>query len=534
MLGGTEAEPLEIVIQWLVRATVWAAAIGLGVVAYELLRASLLRGVRIRLERSVSRYLRRHQVRLDRYKFTQKHYIRESLLADVALNEFMTERARIEQLPVTELGLRVDEYIAEIVPQFNLVSYYKFGYGLARPLMRLLYSVQYSPANLAAVEASLRPGVATVYVMNHRSNADYVLFAVCMSKRVALSYAVGEWARVWPLEFLFKSFGSYFVRRGEKDPLYHKVLERYIQLVSLGGLTQGIFIEGGLSRDGHFRSPKVGLIDSLLGVTDGDGDVQFVPVGLNFDRVLEDRNLLEEATGTAAAPSAASKLRSLAWLLVTVPRAAVSRAVGLLVGVWKVARRRSVGFGVAAVHAGEPISLRALLEGELEGLKALPRKERRVRLEQLGDELMRRIGAEVPVTAVPLAARALLTCGAATGVPEAAVRKAIEELLAVLRGRGAPVLLGPAFAELRSERAALEDEASGSGRPLLDLTGDLLAGEEAQRVWETARAMLAPRGVFASSEGEVKLLATRRDLVEYYAASLDGHGLPPLERPPRA
>jgi hypothetical protein len=30
-------------------------------------------------------------------------------------------------------------------------------------------------------------------------------------EKVALSYAVGEWARVWPLEHLFRSFGSYFV-----------------------------------------------------------------------------------------------------------------------------------------------------------------------------------------------------------------------------------------------------------------------------------------------------------------------------------
>lgn len=528
MLDGTEECSLESVMQWGIRGAVGLVVLGLGIVAYELLRASLLRGVRIRLERSVSRYLRRHQVRLDRFKFTQKHYIRESLLADVALNEFMTQRARIEDLPVTELALRADEYIAEIVPQFNLVSYYKFGYGLARPLMKLLYSVEFSPANLKASEAGLRDDVATVYVMNHRSNADYVLFAVCMSKRVALSYAVGEWARVWPLEVLFKSFGSYFVRRGEKDPLYHKVLERYIQLVSRGGLTQGIFIEGGLSRDGHFRRPKVGLIDSLLGVTEGGGDVQFVPVGLNFDRVVEDRSLLGEAKGVAKKPDAVSKLRSLLWLVVMLPKAALSRASGLAMGVWKVARKRSVGFGVAAVHAGTPVSLRAELEGELEQLRAMPRKERRARLEEFAGTLMERIGAQVPVTAVPLACRALLDAGAATGVSETRVRQEIGELLTVLRASGAPVLLGPAFSDLRSERRALEDEASGSDRPLLDLTADLLSGEEAQRVWETARAMLKPRGVFDSSSGDVRLAPAQLPLVEYYAASLDGHGLPDL------
>lgn len=491
--------------------------------AYEILRASVLRRVRLRLERSVSRYLSRHQVRLDRFKFTHKHYIREALLADASLNEFASHRARVEELPVTELLLRAEEYIEEIVPFFNLVSYYKFGYGLARPLMRLLYSVEFSPANLAAIEGRLKPGVATVYVLNHRSNADYVLFAVCMSKRVALSYAVGEWARVWPLEVLFKSFGSYFVRRGEKDPLYHKVLERYIQVVSKGGLTQGIFLEGGLSRDGHFRSPKVGLIDSLLGVTEAGGDVQFVPVGLNFDRVLEDTNLLKEAGGRAEKPDAASKVRSLLWLVVTLPKAAASRAAALLVGAWKVARRRSVGFGVAAVYAGEPVSLREALGDELEELRGQSRKERRERLEEFAGELMKRIGGLVPVTAVPLACRAMLEAGADEGATEMDVRREIESMLKTLREIAAPVLLGPAFAGLRSEMAALEDEASGSGRPLLDLTADLISGEEAQRVWTAARAMLRPRGVFASSESTVKLRPEARPLIEYYAASLDGY-----------
>jgi hypothetical protein len=98
-----------------------------------------------------------------------------------------------------------------------------------------------------------------VFVINHRSNADFVVLSYGLLRHVALSYAVGEWALVWPLDVLFRAFGSYFVRRGEKDPLYHKVLERYVQvLVGEGGVT-GFFIEGKLSRDGRLGAPKAGL-----------------------------------------------------------------------------------------------------------------------------------------------------------------------------------------------------------------------------------------------------------------------------------
>src|SRR5206468_6085187 len=40
--------------------------------------------------------------------------------------------------------------------------------------------------------------------------------------RTALSYAVGEWARVWPLQALIRSTGAYFVRRSSGDPLYRR------------------------------------------------------------------------------------------------------------------------------------------------------------------------------------------------------------------------------------------------------------------------------------------------------------------------
>src|SRR4029078_8641181 len=106
-----------------------------------------------------------------------------------------------------------------------------------------------------------------------------------------------EWRRVCPLETLFKSFGSYFVRRRYPEPLYHKVLERYVQLITRNGVTQGVFIEGGLSRDGGFRPPKLGLLDYLARVKCDPGferPVFLVPVAINYDRVLEDRSLPRE------------------------------------------------------------------------------------------------------------------------------------------------------------------------------------------------------------------------------------------------
>ena len=130
--------------------------------------------------------------------------------------------------------------------------------------------------------------------MNHRSNMDYVLVAFLAAERTALSYAVGEWARIWPLQQLIRSMGAYFVRRNSNNPIYRRVLERYVHMATEAGVPQAMYPEGGLSRDGRLREPKLGLFDYMLKSFDPKGthDIVFVPVALNYDRVLEDRTLL--------------------------------------------------------------------------------------------------------------------------------------------------------------------------------------------------------------------------------------------------
>jgi glycerol-3-phosphate O-acyltransferase len=516
----------------IVRVLMWVAGIGLAIVAYELLRASVLRGARIRLEHSVSEYLARHKVRLDRFKFTHKHYIREALLNDPDLGGWIADFAQESGEGTEALRLRAESYIEEIVPFFSLVSYYKLGFGIARPVLRLLYDVVREHENLHAAAEACAEEDAVVFVMNHRSNADYIVFAYVMSREVALSYAVGEWARVWPLETLFKSFGSYFVRRGERDPLYHQVLSKYLQLVTRGGLTQGIFLEGGLSRDGRLRAPKVGLLDSLLRVVaepSFHGDVKFVPIGLNFDRVLEDVNLLGEKTAKGEAPGALDKFRSLGFLMKTLPRLALHRLRRVLKGAWTLAKKRRWTFGVAAVHAGSTIGMRDFFGDDLVKIAALPRKERRVHLIRFAEVLMKGIAAEIPVTSVPLFVTALEDTGAIEStrpVARAAVLKAIRTRLEQARAAGAAVMLGPEFEELAGERAVLDSGRRGGG--LLDFERDLIGDDEADGIYELATTILAHRRALLLTDDQIEVLPGSEELLRYYARSVEQH----FEDPP--
>ena len=355
---------------------------------------------RRRVDRMALRAFRRSHSRLDRFKLTKKELIRTTLLADQAIGDAVKEHAIETGLSEADAWRRVGVYIDEIVPFFNILTYYKVGLVVSRLLLGFFYKVS---AELASGSAprELPTDAIIVYLMNHRSNADYVLVGYVLSGQVAISYAVGEWARTFPLEYIFKSFGAYFIRRKYREKLYHAVLERYVQLITRNGVTQGIFLEGGLSRDGRIGKAKIGLLDYILGVA-RDPEMRrrlhVVPVAIGYDRVLEDRSLLREldAREGRRRPSRATQLRE-------VLRYVWWNAVRVLGRRWK-------RYGRAAVVIGEPLSLAAWLERqdrETGGLFDTERSERLARVQSLADTVLERIAVIVPVTPVPLACAAV-------------------------------------------------------------------------------------------------------------------------------
>ena len=466
--------------------------VALGAGGVVLGRRALRRYVRIAARRTVLRT----RARIDRFKLTgRKPYVMAALLGDPAVAEAVRRHAVDQHLPKEEVWRRVEDYVDEIVPFFNVLVYYNVGYRAARWLLHLFYDVTVGYARPEAMGRAPKDAVV-VYLMNHRSNADYVLAGYALSGRVAISYAVGEWARVFPLEYVFKSFGSYFIRRRYREPLYHTVLERYVQLITRNGVTQGIFPEGGLSRDGRLQPAKIGLLDYILGVgrePEYRRRLHVVPVAINYDRVLEDRSLLRELDrrqGGAPPP----RLRQLGEVLHYA-----------LWNVGRLAGRRWQRYGRAAVLIGEPIPLAPWFD-ELDrqgvDLYALPKPERLARVQALCDRVMSRIGELVPVTPVPL------TCAALQSLDRDFVRR--DELL----GR---------MAELREVLAELN--SAGLAEP-----GATAAVGE---LFDRAYRVLRMRRVIARQGEGYLILPHGRELVSYYANSV-AHLLGPYESGVRA
>ncbi|PLX53310.1 MAG: glycerol-3-phosphate acyltransferase [Desulfobacteraceae bacterium] len=325
-------------------------------------------------------------------------------------------------------------YAREIVPSFNAYLYFRIGYWLAKKIARLLYRVR---VGLIEDEQylSIDPDSTVVFVMNHRSNMDYVLVAFLAAERTTLSYAVGEWAKIWPLQMLIRAMGAFFVRRNSGNPLYRRVLERYIHMATREGVCQAVFLEGGLSRDGRLQKPKLGLIDYMLRRFDPatDRDVVFIPVGINYDRTIEDRSLLRTF-------DPAAEKRSW-WFVCRTTFKFIRRSLVLMI----LSRWRRYGY--ACVNFGKPLSAKAYCLDQGLNFSRLPRTDRFPEIEKLCHRLMAAISEVVPILPVSLMSTVFLEA-MDTELDILDIEERSNRLINKLQACGAPV-----FEMSRSTRA---------------------------------------------------------------------------------
>jgi len=341
---------------------------------------------------------------------------------------------------------------------------------------------------------------------------DFMVTGFMVSRSVQVSYAVGEWARVWPLEHLFKSFGSYFVRRGEKDALYHRTLEAYIRLITKERVTQAIFPEGGLSRDGLLRPVKLGLLDMMTKAkTDPDfrAPLVFIPVGINIDRVVEDEVLTTEHLGEhpykMRGPWQKTKrLFTLLWSIL----------VGVPIQIGRFFVKRLKKHGIVAIHFGKPVVFDDWYAKQKPFLAEADRAVRWEKLRPFAADLLQRIGHNIPVTPVTLA------CMAAAKIGEDAMTKGVERGTFLLAMRSCLESLQKAKAPF-----AISDPYTGrrEGRMgVAEMTDAVDAADDLERVLARALDVTTKRGILRCN-GSVRVLPGRWSLVQYYANSLQSH-----------
>ena len=428
--------------------------------------------LRRRVNRVLEEVSQHLQLKIEPFKLTKREVLIDRLMYDPEVMAAVEAHAEEHDMPREVVMGDVERYAREIVPAFNAYFYFRIGTWLARRVARLLYRVRLGSSDDEGL-AAIDPKSTVIFVMNHRSNMDYVLVGYLAASQTALSYAVGEWARVWPLQGLIRSMGAYFVRRRSRNLLYRRVLARYIHMATKGGLTQAMFPEGGLTRDGRLCEAKKGLLDYMLRSFDPDGerDLVFVPVGLNYDRVLEDRTLLLGLEEEQPRPSIARAV----WTTLGF----IMRNVGqMLTGKWH-------RYGYVCVNFGTPISMREHWKERQLSPARLSQDERFSEVGIVADELMRSVSEVIPV--VPVSVVATVFRRHEGELTEFELKVAAQQILQELETRGAPIYI-----------------------PRQDREYTILVGLR----------MLTLRHVVIENEGLFSTAPEEKALLEYYANSI--------------
>ena len=367
----------------------WAAMLALFLATLWLLQHFLLPSARWFFRRRANHVIdevnTRLALKIPSFKLTRREVLIDRLCYHPEVMTLVDQLAVERQVTRDVLLAEVKVYAQEIVPAFNALLYFKSAYWLARKLVHSIYRVRLGFAEDEAL-SELDENTSVVFLMNHRSNMDYILATYLAAERTALSYAVGEWARVWPLQQLIRSMGGYFVRRNSGDPLYRRVLEAYVQMAAQGGVPQAVFPEGRLTRDGKLGDPKLGLLGYITKGFDptGERDIVFIPVGINYDRVLEDRSLLRAAEQK--------------------PRRSKLATLSVFFGfAWKNISQAMLGRryrnGYACVNFGKPLFLKEWLKDNTADPHATLND-----VSALASDLMYRIGEITPILPVALVA----------------------------------------------------------------------------------------------------------------------------------
>ena len=411
--------------------------------------------LRRRVNRAIDELNQRLKLTIPPFKLARRRQLIEQLMFDPEVLKAVEDEAKARDEPksVTHARakpLRQGDRAGVLAPTPISASGRRWPSG-CRPRSTACAWAPSSEAELYRVP----PDASVVFVINHRSNMDYVLVTYLVSESSALSYAVGEWARVWALQGLIRAMGGYFVRRDSSNPLYRKVLARYVHMATASGVTQAVFPEGGLTRDGRLRPPKLGLLSYMVSGFDPNGarDIVFVPVGINYDRVLEDR-VLTAAASTPAGRAPALRLQS-----------AGADGVDRCKGLWQRVRGTWHRYGYACVSFGRPLSLRGYLAERGIDLRALPEEQRFAEIERLGQRLMGEVGRVVPALPVSLVASAILA-GGDQGLSSLELKGAVFALMRRLTAAGRARAHPPPRPGIRRGRGAAHAAAAppGGGR----------------------------------------------------------------------
>lgn len=254
----------------------------------------------------ILRYTLLSQIREERKRITgpaikPRAWMIENIVeSDLVQNE-ICKIANTKDKDIGDVELLAANYAKEMVSDISY-TYIEYATSIMSWVFRTMYDgIHYDQGGLAKIK-KIAERSPIVFVPNHLSHVDYLLISTFLYRNnVSIPHvAAGLNLAFWPLGKIFRRCGAYFIRRSfAGNPLYKAVFEAYIRILLKDGYCQEFFIEGGRSRTGKLRQPKMGMLSSLIqALLEGTAsELFFVPTSITYDNVIEEEQHVEEKAG---------------------------------------------------------------------------------------------------------------------------------------------------------------------------------------------------------------------------------------------
>lgn len=311
----------------------------------------------------------------DRYKVPR--LVAEQIGASAAFRAQVNELAEEMERPageVLEEAIGCLDELATVQSPLAIDAYRAF----LRPLHARAWTVEADWAALERLREANKKH-ALVFLPSHRSYVDpLVLQDVLHQAEFPRNHLLGgDNMSFWPLGMLGRRAGLVFIRRSfGNDRVYRLAVKAFFGHLVGKRFNLEWYVEGGRSRTGKLRPPRVGLLHYLTAaIKEGRADdVLLVPTSIVYDRLHEVGDMTAEGHGKA------KQSEGLKWWVDYV-------------------RAQGSENGTARVDFGEPFSLRGALDEAGDGS---------AQLEKVAFRICDGINRVTPVTRTSLVTLALL------------------------------------------------------------------------------------------------------------------------------
>ena len=230
-----------------------------------------------------------------------RQQLKEMVLMDPRVSDKIESTAASEKKSLSYARKKAGEYFDEVAADFNITYLHLFDIGLRWLWKKLFEGLDVDTSVLGMVKEWARKG-PLIFIPSHKSHLDYLIlnYVLHASHMHIPRVAAGKNLAFWPIGYIFRKAGAFFIRRSFRQPrLYVEVVNRYIKALLQEGHPLEVFIEGGRSRNGKLVLPKTGFLSILLHAH-AEGfckDLVFVPTSMVYDRILEGKSYRKELEG---------------------------------------------------------------------------------------------------------------------------------------------------------------------------------------------------------------------------------------------